>query len=246
MNKTLGLALIIGLLTVGAFSQNAATPKQPVAEKTTATAAAMTPIELAKATVAAHGGDKFKQMKSLFVRGTVDITGAFSQVMPATFMLVISGERYVFELNNPLQPLKQIFDGKQSYSSGYELPPVTSLGFPLLQRAGDPGYVISSFADPKKKGKGFRITAPDGFYTDFIVDEKTSKIKGYDSSYDVGGRIVTTSVEVDEFQTADGVLVPKKYSQRFDLGQMTAYANFKAKEVLVNSPISDDVFAMPK
>ena len=43
-------------------------------------------------------------------------------------MMVIAGDRYVFELNNPIQPLKQVFDGKNTYSSGYEMPPMTSLG----------------------------------------------------------------------------------------------------------------------
>jgi hypothetical protein len=161
-------------------------------------------------------------------------------------MIVISGEKYVFELNNPIQPLKQVFDGKDSYSSGYELPPITSLGFPLLARVGDKGYTVSALGVIKKKRNGFRVTTPDGFYTDFIVEDKTGQIKGYESSYDIDGRIVTTSVEIDEFETVKGVIVPKRYSQRFDLGQMTAYANFKTKEILINSEIADDVFAMPK
>ena len=79
-----------------------------------------------------------------------------------------------------------------------------------------------------------------------IVDEKSGQIKGYESSYDINGQIATTSVAIDEFQTVEGVIVPKKYSQRFDLGQMTAYANFNTKQILVNSTIGDDVFAMPK
>ena len=80
----------------------------------------------------------------------------------------------------------------------------------------------------------------------FFIDEKTGQIKGYESAYDVDGRIVTTSVEIDEFQTVEGVIVPKRYSQRFDLGQMTAYANFKTKEILVNSQIDDSFFAISK
>jgi len=78
------------------------------------------------------------------------------------------------------------------------------------------------------------------------VDEKTGKVKGYESSYDVNGRLATTSVEIDDFQTVEGVLTPKKYSQRFDLGQLTAYANFNAKVILINSSVPDETFAMPK
>jgi hypothetical protein len=171
-----------------------------------------------------------------------------SLITPAAFSIAISGEKYSFEINNPIQPMKQVFDGSQTYSTiqGFQLPPVTSLGFPLLPKVGVEGYVITALADSKKKRKGFRITTPDGFYTDFFIDEKTNQIKGYESSYNVGERSVTTSVEVDEFQTVDGIVVPKKYSQRFDLGSITAYANFKTKDILVNVPIDDSVFAMPK
>ena len=248
MNRTIVVSLLIALLSIHSFSQKGTGPKSTSADKTPATTVAVTgdPLSVAKATLEAQGGEKLKKMKSLVLRGTVDITGAFSQVIPATFMLVIAGDKYVFELNNPIQPLKQIYDGKNTFSSGYELPPVTSLGFPLLPKIGETGYVISALPEAKKKKKGFRIATPDGFYTDFFVDEKTGQLKGYESSYDVNGRIVTTSVEIDEFQTVEGVIVPKRYSQRFDLGQMTAYANFKTKDVLVNSAISDDIFAIPK
>ena len=243
MKTALGCLVVAAALSLNAFAQGGASSK-PAVEKPPA--AETTPMELAKAAIAAHGGDKFKHMKSMIVVGTVDVTGAFSQVIPATFKMVIAGERYMFELNNPIQPLKQVFDGKQKYSSGYELPPVTSLGFPLLPRAGEEGYTVSALPEVKKKRKGFRVTTPEGFYTDFLIDEKTGQIKGFESSYDVNGRIATTSVAIDEFQTIDGVILPKKYSQRLDLGQMTAYANYNCKQTLVNSPIPDDVFAIPR
>ena len=181
------------------------------------------------------------------MRGTVDLN-VYNQSTPATFSTAISGEKYSIEINNPFQPLKQVYDGRQTFSTiqGFSLPPITSLGFPLLPKVGVTGYVVAALPEGRKKRSGFRITTPDGFYTDFLVDEKTSQIKGYESSYNVGGRVVTTSVEIDEFQTVNGITIPKKYSQRFDLGQMTAYANFKVKETLVNSTIADDVFAIPK
>lgn len=204
--------------------------------------------DLAKAALAAHGGEKLKQLKSLVMRGSVDITtSAFNQSIASTFVTVISGEKYNYELNNPFQPLKQVFDGKQTFSSlqGFSLPPITSLGFPLLPRIGDTGYVISPLTDEKKKKSGFRITTPEGYYTDFSINEKTSQIKGYESSYEYNGRLITTSVVVDQCLLVDGVLIPERYSQRFDLGQLTAYAAFKSKVILVNSTIEDSVFAMP-
>lgn len=198
-------------------------------------------------TVAEHGGDNLTQLRSFTVRGSVKIGASPTQIIPATFMIVIVGEKYVFELNNPIQPLKQVFDGQTMYSSGYELPPVTSLGFPLLSRMRDNGYSITAPANVKKNAKkGFRITTPEGFYTDFVIDEKTDRIKGYESSYNVRGRIVTTSVEIDEFQTVEGLIVPKRYSQRFDLGQFTVYAEFKTTDILINTPVANDVFSSPK
>ena len=252
MKFLLGFFSSIVLVSVTGFAQGPATKTVPVASKVTVPSAIVnSPTDIAKAALAAHGGEKLKNIKTLVMKGSADVN-SFNQAIPATFITIISGDKYYYEINNPFQPLKQVFDGRETFSSiqGFSLPPITSLGFPILSRIGDAGYVISALvetkASTKTKRKGFRITSPEGFYTDFFVDDKTSQIKGYESSYDVGGRNVTTSVEIDEVQTVDGVIVPKKYSQRFDLGQLTAYANFKAKEILINSDVKDDVFAMPK
>jgi len=205
--------------------------------------------DMAKATFAAHGGEKLAKMSTLVVRGQVDIVGPFNQAIPGAFSLAIAGNRYFFEMANLVQPLKQIYNGTDTYSSvpNFSLPPMTSLGLPLLAKVGTPGYTVSETNDAKKKHKGFRITTPDGFFTDFYPDEKTGQIKNYESAYQTGsGQTVTTSVDVDEFQTVDGVVVPKKYSQRIEFGAITAYANFKARDILVNSKLDDDVFAFPK
>jgi hypothetical protein len=203
-------------------------------------------MDVARATLAAHGGDKLLKMKSLVVKGAVDLS-TMGQAMPGAFSTAFSGDKYFFDINSAMQQLKQVFDGRETFSSlpGFSLPPVTSVGFPIMSKIGDTSYTVAALPATKKR-KGFRITAPDGFYTDFYVDEKTSQIKGYESAFEVSGRVVTTSVEIDEFQTVDGVMIPKKYSQRFDLGQITAYANFKAKEILVNTKIEDSAFAIPK
>ena len=69
-------------------------------------------------------------------------------------------------------------------------------------------------------------------------------MKGYEASYILNGRDVTTSVEIDKFEEKDGLVLPKKYAQRFDLGQMTIYAEFKAKKILVNTELDNDVFTL--
>ena len=202
--------------------------------------------ELAKMSLAAHGGQSFKDMKSLIVRGKVDVTvSSFNQTIPATFTTIFSGEKYLLEINNPFQPFKQVFDGVETHTSvqrGFTFPPLNRLGLPLLQHLGDDGFIVSALA--KKKKVGFRITSPEGYYTDFYLNKKTHKVKAYDSSYVVSGRDVTTSVEISKYEEKDGISIPKKYAQRFDIAQMTIYAAFKAKEIILNKEIDDDVFTL--
>ncbi len=248
MNRSFYLILVIGLFAFSSVAQPGAAAKQPIADKPVAAAIAPNAsLDIAKATLAAHGGDKLKNLKSLVTKGSADLTFA-GQAIPGAFSIAVSGDKYHFEIITAVQSLKQVYDGRNTYSSlpGFSLPPITSLGFPLLTRVGDAGYLISAVPDDKKKRKSFRITTPEGFYTDFFVDDKTSQIKSYESKYESGNSPVTTAVDIDEFQTVEGIVVPKKFSQRFDLGQITAYANFRTKEILVNSAMTDDAFALPK
>ncbi len=205
-----------------------------------------TEIELAKKTLAAHGGDAFAKMTSLTVIGSVDVTtSAMNQAIPATFITIFAGDKYRLEINNPFQPIKQVYDGTQTSSTvrGFNLPPINRLGLPLLPNIGRQGFIVTALPTGKKK-KGFRMTSPDGYHTDFYVDEKTGRVKGYDSSYTLRRRNVTTSVEIDKYAEVEGVVVPEKYAQRFDVEQMTVWAAFKAKEIKVNQKIADDVFAI--
>lgn len=199
----------------------------------------------AKAAFDAHGGAKLKSIKSLVIKGGVDVT-VQAQSLPGAFSTVISGDKYILDIQTTFQSIKQTFDGTNTVSSlnGITLPPVTTLGFPLLPKFGDNGYLVSPVPVGKRKEKGFRLTAPDGFYTDFYLDEKTGLISSYESAYEMNGRTFTTSIAVDKYRVVDGITIPERYSQRFDLGPITAYANFKAKDILINSKIDDAVFGV--
>lgn len=203
--------------------------------------------DIAKATLAAHGGEKLNKVKTLVMKGSVEMN-VFNQTMPGAFSTAFSGNKYFFEITSAVQSIKQVSDGERTHSSiqGFMLPPVTSIGFPVLTHIGETGYVVSAIDETKKKRRGFRVTTPDGFYTDFLVDEKTNQLKGYESAFEYGERVITTSAAIDELQTVDGITVPKKYSQRFDLGTITAYATFKTKEILVNPEMDANAFAIPK
>lgn len=246
MNKLIcGLICVFCLASVG-IAQPAGT--SAAASSSTATSPDIAARELAKAVLAAHGGDKLKGLKTLIIRGSMD-TNAFNQIVPGSFALVFSGEKYRIDLNNPFQPIKQIFNGTETLTlmpNSFKLPPLDRVGFYVLGRIGDPMYPINALPETSKKKNGFRITSPDGRATDFYVDEKTKQIKGYDAGFEFNGQAGTTSVQIDKYRAVDGVMIPEKFAQRFDLGAVTAYCDFKAKEIFVNSEVTADVFTMGK
>jgi hypothetical protein len=249
MKKRYLLPLVL-ISVVGINAQS--DPKKPSkTDKPTVTAPVKTEaasLELAKATLAAHGGDKLIKVKNLIVRGTAELSaGTSAQTIPASFAITISGARYRYDIQSQFFNYKQIYDGQQSYSSIATFSmPLDKIGMELLRKINEKDYTVSVLPEKWKKKKGFRVTSPEGFYTDFVVDEKTNQVKEYESSYEVNGDMLTTSVAVDKYREVDGIFINEKFSQRMELSQGTFYANFKAKDILVNSPIDDDVFAMPK
>lgn len=241
MRSIAGIVVITAVTALGVAAQTASGPSTGALKSEFATE-----LELATKAQSAHGGEKLRKMTSLVIRGTVGISFS-AQTIPATFVTVFSGEKYRFELNNPFQPLVQVNDGTQvsgSVGNGVVLPPLNRIGFPVLQRVGDFGFIVTALPAEKRKKGGFRVTSPEGIVTDFFIDAKTGMIKGYDSAYEFGGRSGTTSVEIDKFRLVDGVQIPERYVQRFDLGSNTIYADFKAKDILVNSELAADVFTI--
>lgn len=250
MVKNSSRLLYLPLILLFACIANSQIKSGPSAGKTAPTAVdSAAAIELARAALNGHGGEKLKGVKTLVFRGSVDVTvSAFNQAFVGAFVMVIAGEKYRVEITNPFQPIKQVFDGTTTSSNiqnGFNLPPVNRLGLPLLARLGDPGFVVTPLAE-SRKSSGFRVTAPDGWYTDFYIDEKTKQVKKYEAAYELNGRVINTIVEIDKMRIVDGIVLPEKFAQRFDLGQVTAYADFKAKEILVNSPVDDEVFTLTK
>jgi len=206
------------------------------------------PLELAKSALAALGGDKFKNLKNVFMKGTTEISSSPTQTLPAGFVIIYEGEKYSFEIQAPpVVNFKQVYDGQETYSSmrGMNLPPLNRLGFPMLMKYDDKGYVVSALPEKLKKKRGFRITSPDGYYTDFVIDDK-NLVKEYEASYDFNGGQVTTSVAIDTYKEIAGVLINEKFSQRLEMGQMSYYSNFKAKEILVDTKLPENAFTMTK
>lgn len=249
--------LTAALLVLSAASANAQTDNKQTKPATataaqTATAlpkialkADATPLEMARAAIAAHGGDKFKSVKTIKMIGSVDVTASsFPQAIAGSFAIIFKGDKYRLQIQTPFQPFTQTFDGVNTFSSigNFRLPPINRLGLPLLMQAENPNFKVEALGDKKKRG--FRVTSPEGFATDFFLDEKTAQVKSYSSTYTINDRNITTVVEHDKLKEVNGILLPERYAQRFDAMGQTFYADFNAKEITVNTEIADDVFTL--
>ncbi len=202
-----------------------------------------TPLELARAALAAQGGDKFKNLKSMMLIGSADLYPPNSaQSVPGKFVMVTAGDKVRIDIDaSPIFKFKQVFDGQQSYSSipGVTMPPASKFGPYVLARFDQPGYTVSALAD-KKKLRGFRIVDADGNTTDFYLDAATGRVMMYLIPYN--GFMFGT--ENSKFKEVDGVLIPFSFSQRLETPQGAFFAEYKVKDAKLNQPIADDVFVI--
>jgi hypothetical protein len=204
-----------------------------------------TPQELARAALAAMGGDNFRKLKSSFIIGTASLYAPNSpQSIPATFAIASAGEKVRVDINaQPIAVFKQIYDGQRSFSNipGVEIPPPSKFGLPVLAKYDQNGYTVSAIPD-KKKLRGFRIVDGDGNTTDFYLDPATARVSEYVIPY----QGYTFGSTISKFREIDGVLVPMNFTQRFEMGGGGGayFAEYKVKEVKLNQPIGDDVFVI--
>lgn len=206
--------------------------------------AASTPVDLARAALAAQGGDKFKKLQSLMLTGSVDLYPPNStQSIPGKFAIVTAGDKVRIEIDaRPAISFKQIYDGQQSYSSvpGVQLPPASKFGVAVLTKFDQPGYTVTAIPD-KKKQRGFRISDAEGNTTDFYIDPTNGRVMSFLIPY--GGYIFGT--ENKKFKDVEGVLIPSSFTQRLEMPQGAFFADYNVKDIKLNQPIGDDVFAMP-
>lgn len=207
--------------------------------------ATTTPIDMARAALAAHGGEKFKALKNMVLRGSAELYAPNStQSIPGGFVWVIAGDKLWLEVDaRPVFTFKQIYDGQRSYSSlpGVEVPPASKFGLPLLAKFEQSGYAVTAIPDNKKKQRGFRISDADGFITDFYLDSATGRVMSF--LIPMNGR--TFGTEHEKFKEVDGVLVATKFSQRLETPQGAFFADYNVKDIKVNQALGDDVFIIP-
>ena len=174
--KKFASSLFLLLLTTGvAWAQGSSAPAASNGNGSAAPAASTippppainansTPLELARAALAAQGGDKFKNLKNTWVTGNVDLYQPNSATpLPGKFSLVTAGDRMRLDVESPMFKFKQIYDGQQSYSSmpGVQTPPADKFGLLLLTKFEQPGYTVTALPNEKKL-RGFRIADGEG------------------------------------------------------------------------------------
>ncbi len=255
MGKDLGtlsmaLCLIVGAAIVS-YSQDSkgaqpdnGKPGATIAAVTTVTITATSPpLDLARAALAAQGGDKFKNLKSMVLIGSVDLYPPNSaQSIPGKFAIVVAGDRVRVDISAPPAiSFKQVFDGQQSYSSipGVEMPPASKFGLAVLAKFEQPGHKVTALPD-KKKQRGFRIVDAEGNTTDFYIDAVSGRVMTYLSPY----KGYTFGVENKTMKELEGVLIAYSFTQRLEMAQGAFFAEYKVKDVKLNQPIGDDVFVL--
>jgi hypothetical protein len=204
-----------------------------------------TPLELAKAAFVAQGGDKFRAVQNMMLRGSVSLYPPNSpQSIPGAFSIVTAGDKLRMEIDaRPIIVFKQIYDGQQSYSSmpNVDVPPLSRFGLPVLTKFDQQGYTVSSIPN-KKKLRGFRITDPDGYATDFYIDAANGRVMEFLLNYNG----LTFGTANSKFKEVEGVLIPFSFSQRFEMPQGAFFAEYTVKEVKLNQTLGEDAFAIPR
>lgn len=217
-------------------SKAAATPPAPVIN------ANSTPVELARAALAAQGGDKFKNLKNIWIVGEVNLYAPNSSFpQPGKFSMVTAGPKMRLDVESPAFKFKQIFDGQQSYSSmpGVQTPPADKFGLFVLTKYDQPGYTVSALPNEKKL-RAFRIVDTEGHTTDFYIDPVTARVIKFVSPYNG----YTFGTENSKFKEIDGVLIPFNFTQRLEMAMGAFFADYKVKDVELNQELSDDVFVI--
>ncbi|HEY0724360.1 MAG TPA: hypothetical protein VGD41_10300 [Pyrinomonadaceae bacterium] len=204
-----------------------------------------TPLELAKAAFTAQGGEKFRKVENMMLRGSVSLYPPNSpQSIPGAFSIVTANDKLRMEIDaRPIIVFKQIYDGQQSYSSmpNVEVPPLSKFGLPVLSKFDQTGYKVTAIAN-KKKLRGFRITDPEGYATDFYIDATNGRVMEFFLTYNG----LTFGTANSKFKEVDGVLIPFSFSQRFEMPQGPFFAEYSVKEVKLNQTLGDDAFAIPR
>jgi hypothetical protein len=234
-------AALIICASLGTYAQGDAS-KSASANPTATAAGSSAPLDMARAAFNAQGGEKFRNLKNMVLSGSVDLYAPNStQSIAGKFVIATAADRLRMEVASPAISFKQISDGHNTYSSlpNVQFPPPDKFGLPVLVKFDQSGYAVTAIPDNNKL-HGFKITDPDGNATDFYIDATNHVVRFL---YQYGG--YNFGVENSKFKEIEGVLVPFKFTQRIEMPQGAAFADFSVKDVKLNQQLGDDVFTIP-
>jgi hypothetical protein len=249
--RKLSLLLLLSLMCAGARAQDkpkdAKTP--PAKPEATLPTAKLdpkaAPLDIARAAFAAQGGETYRKLKSLMLTGSLDVYSSTSTInVSGRFVTITAGDKLRREINAPPAPFVRIIsDGYNTHVSvpGVNLPPSLAYGPQVFPHFDEEGYQVGALQGSEKKKRGFSVTTPDGYWTDFYVDPETSRINGYSFVYD--GYVFGS--EFKKLTEVGGVLVPFQFTEVLNLPLGTFYLEFKVKEAKPNVELADDVFKFP-
>jgi hypothetical protein len=238
--------LLLCLICAAAFAQDKPKDAKPEAAlPTTKLAADAKPMDIARAAFAAQGGETWRKLKSLFTSGSLDVYSSTSTInFSGKFVTITAGDKLRREINAPPAPFVRIIsDGFSAYVSvpGVNLPPSSAYGVIVLRHFDEPGFTVGPLQGKEKKKRGFSITTPEGYVTDFYVDPDTARLIGYSFVYD--GYVFGS--EFKKLTVLNGVLIPYQYTEVLNLPVGAFYLEFKVKEAKTDIELADDVFAFP-
>lgn len=245
----LALPLFVILIAAAAFAQQSVATKSSapsMAESNVRPGASSnaSAVELARTTVAAQGGQKFRELKSIVLTGSGDAySPLIAQKVPIQFAIAITDERMRVDMKAPFGLIQLINDGQQFHTrmgaqqGSFGIAPPAKFGIRVLAKYDKPGYSVTPLPDQKKE-TGFRITDPEGNSTDFYLDSKSNRVSRYIYRFKDSNQTWETS----DFREVEGLPVPYKITMQLGSRQGDYYAEFKVKEVKINEPLSGELF----
>lgn len=252
MKKTLSIAnallAALCLLPAAAAAQEAAAAKSSpaAAVKDAGVNPAAPPAELARAAIAALGGDSFRNLKSLTLKGSgVAYSPLSTQAAPIDFIMVSNDVGVRLEMKAPFGTIYLINDGKEFYTlfagqrGTFGVAPPSKFGLGVLAHLDQQGRTVGAL--PAQKEPGFRVTDAQSNATDFYIEPATGHIIRYEYKY---GDYVN-SWEQRDFRKVNGVLIPHRIIMKLGSRVGDYYAEFKVKEVQVNPQVGESTFLPP-
>lgn len=208
---------------------------------------AASPADHARAALAAHGGDSFRNLKSLILKGSgLAFSPLSTQAAPIDFTIVYAGTRVRIDMKAPFGMIHLINDGEQFFTlfagqrGTFGLAPPNQFGLNVLADYDKQGATITAL--PLNKDEvGFRIADADGRATDFYMNPSTGLISHYEYKYNN----YVNSWEQKDYKKVEGVLIPHKLVMKLGSRVGDYYAEFKVKVVQINPNVSDSVFSPP-